>query len=86
MARRRLDLYAYFLLVEGEYWPQGQRATLDTLTTLGFRVNPHRSVADSVAAMARYVEKAEEERASLGYESDGVVFKVDSHATQQRLI
>jgi DNA ligase (NAD+) len=85
VARRRLDLYAYFLLVDGEYWPQGQRATLDTLTTLGFRVNPHRSVADSVAAMTRYVEKAEEERAKLGYEIDGVVFKVDSHATQQRL-
>ena len=85
VARRRLDLYAYFLLVEGEYWPQGQRATLDTLTTLGFRVNPHRSMADSVAAMARYVEKAEEERARLGYEIDGVVFKVDSHATQLRL-
>jgi DNA ligase (NAD+) len=85
VAKRRLDLYAYFLLVEGEYWPQGQRATLDTLTALGFRVNPHRGVADSVAAMARYVEKAEEERAKLGYEIDGVVFKVDSHATQQRL-
>jgi DNA ligase (NAD+) len=85
VARRRLDLYAYFLLVEGEYWPQGQRATLDTLTALGFRVNPHRSVADSVAAMTRFVENAEQERAGLGYEIDGVVFKVDSHATQQRL-
>jgi DNA ligase (NAD+) len=85
VARRRLDLYAYFLLVEGEYWPQGQRATLDTLTALGFRVNPHRSVVDSVEAMTRFIDKAEEGRAKLGYEIDGVVFKVDSHATQQRL-
>jgi DNA ligase (NAD+) len=45
--RRRLDFYAYFLLVDGEYWPQGQRATLDALTALGFRVNPHRA-RDSV--------------------------------------
>jgi DNA ligase (NAD+) len=85
VARRRLDVYAYFLLVEGEYWPQGQRATLDTLTALGFRVNPHRSVADSIESMQRYVEKAERDRATLGYEIDGVVFKVDAHATQLRL-
>ena len=25
-------------------WPQGQRATLDALTALGFRVNPHREL------------------------------------------
>jgi DNA ligase (NAD+) len=85
VARRRLDLYAYFLLVEGEYWPQGQRATLDALSALGFRVNPHRTVVDSVDAMMRFIDKAEAERAKLGYEIDGVVLKVDSHATQQRL-
>jgi DNA ligase (NAD+) len=85
VARRRLDLYAYFLLVEGEYWPQGQRATLDTLSALGFRVNPHRTVVDSVDSMMRFIEKAEADRAKLGYEIDGVVLKVDSHATQQRL-
>ena len=43
VANRRLDFYAYFLLVEGEYWPRGQRATLDALAALGFRVNPQRS-------------------------------------------
>jgi DNA ligase (NAD+) len=85
VARRRLDLYAYFLLVEGEYWPQGQRATLDTLATLGFRVNPHRTLVDSVEAMTKFIDQAEAGRAKLGYEIDGVVLKVDSHATQQRL-
>jgi DNA ligase (NAD+) len=85
VSRRRLDVYAYFLLVEGEYWPQGQRATLDALTALGFRVNPHRTLSDSIEAMTRFIDKAEADRAKLGYEIDGVVFKVDSHATQQRL-
>jgi DNA ligase (NAD+) len=85
VARRRLDLYAYFLLVDGEYWPQGQRATLDALTALGFRVNPHRTLVDSVAPMMHFIDHAEAGRAKLGYEIDGVVFKVDSHATQQRL-
>jgi DNA ligase (NAD+) len=85
VANRRLDLYAYFLLVGGEYWPQGQRATLDTLSAIGFRVNPHRKVVDSTEAMSRFIDQAESERSKLGYEIDGVVFKVDSHATQQRL-
>jgi DNA ligase (NAD+) len=85
VANRRLDFYAYFLLVEGDYWAQGQRATLDALAALGFRVNRHRELVDSIAAMMRFIDRAEAERATLGYEIDGVVFKVDSHATEQRL-
>jgi DNA ligase (NAD+) len=85
VANRRLDFYAYFLLVEGEYWPRGQRATLDTLAALGFRVNPHRKLVSSIEQMTRFIDKAEADRATLGYEIDGVVLKVDAHATQQRL-
>jgi len=85
VANRRLVFFAYFLLVEGEYWPRGQEATLDVLTTLGFRVNPLRGRMHTLEAMTRFIDKAEAERATLGYEIDGVVFKVDSHATQHRL-
>jgi DNA ligase (NAD+) len=85
VANRRLAFYAYFLLVEGEYLAQGQRATLNILAALGFRVNPHRKLVDSVDEMIRFIDKAENERTALGYEIDGVVLKVDSHATQQRL-
>jgi DNA ligase (NAD+) len=85
VANRRLDCYAYFLLVEGEYWPRGQRATLDALSALGFRVNPHRQMSATIAEMLRFIEKSEASRAELGYEIDGVVFKVDAQATQQRL-
>jgi len=85
VANRRLVFFAYFLLVEGEYFAAGQTATLDALTALGFRVNSHRKLVDSVEAMLGFIERAEAERATLGYEIDGVVLKVDSHATQQRL-
>ncbi|MDR3771950.1 MAG: NAD-dependent DNA ligase LigA, partial [Terracidiphilus sp.] len=85
VAGRRLDVYAYFLLVEGEYWPQGQRATLEALAALGFRVNPHRKLVANVEEMTAFIDSAEAGRAALGYEIDGVVLKVDSHATQQRL-
>jgi DNA ligase (NAD+) len=85
VANRRLEIYAYFLLVEGEYWPQGQRATLDALASLGFRVNPRRKLLKTVEEMTAFIERAEAERSSLGYEIDGVVLKVDAYATQQRL-
>ncbi|HUA97771.1 MAG TPA: NAD-dependent DNA ligase LigA [Terracidiphilus sp.] len=85
VASRRLVLFAYFLLVEGEYLAAGQTATLDALTALGFRVNPHRGRVHSVEQMLKFIEQAESQRATLGYEIDGVVFKVDAHATQQRL-
>jgi DNA ligase (NAD+) len=85
VARRRLDFYAYFLLVDGEYWPHGQRHTLDTLAALGFRVNPNRQLVSTVEQMRQFVEDTEAGRADLPYEIDGVVLKVDAYATRLRL-
>ncbi len=85
VANRRLVFFAYFLLIEGEYWPNGQSATLDVLGSLGFRVNSHRKLVDTVEEMTEFIDDAESKRSTLGYEIDGVVLKVDSHATQQRL-
>jgi len=85
VANRRMVFFAYFLLVDGEYFAAGQTATLDALITLGFRVNPHRGKVSTVEEMMKFIDNAESQRASLGYEIDGVVLKVDAHATQQRL-
>jgi DNA ligase (NAD+) len=85
VATRGLVFFAYFLLVEGEYFAAGQTATLDALTALGFRVNPHRGRVETVDDMTKFIDKAEKDRATLGYEIDGVVLKVDAHNTQQRL-
>ena len=85
VAQRRLDLYAYFLLSGGDYLPIGQEATLDALTALGFRVNPHRGRVHQVEDMLKFIHQAEKKRDTLGYQIDGVVFKVDSQTTQARL-
>jgi len=85
VAKRRLDVYGYFLLSGGEYLPIGQEATLDALTALGFRVNPHRGKVHTVEQMMTFIARAGEQRATLGYDIDGVVMKVDAQATQQRL-
>jgi DNA ligase (NAD+) len=85
VAQRGLVCFAYFLLIEGEYLAAGQSATLDALTALEFRVNPHRGRVKTVDEMMKFIDGAEGQRATLGYEIDGVVLKVDSHAAQLRL-
>ncbi len=85
VAQRRLDLYAYFLLSAGEYLAIGQEATLDALTALGFRVNPHRGRVHKVEEMLKFIHEAEKKRATLGYNIDGVVLKVDAQPTRLRL-
>ena len=86
VAQRRLDFYAYFLLTAtGEDLLPEQSEALDALTALGFRVNPHREAMPTIDKVTAFVEKAETNRASLGYEIDGVVIKVNSAQVQRRL-
>jgi DNA ligase (NAD+) len=90
VAQRRLDFYGYFALqltpgAEGENAFATQVETLDALTTAGFRVNPHREARKTLEQLQAFIARAEEQRASLGYEIDGVVIKVNSTALQKRL-
>ena len=86
VAQRRLDFYAYFLLTEtGEDLLPEQSEALDALTAIGFRVNPHREAITSIEKVLDFVQKAEVNRADLGYEIDGVVIKVNSAQVQRRL-
>jgi DNA ligase (NAD+) len=88
VAKRRLDFYGYFLLLNGEFNPAGQHATLETLTALGFRVNPHRDTfkgPEAIHQILKFLTNIEETRDSLPYEIDGVVIKVDAQPTQLRL-
>jgi len=84
-AQRRLDFYAYFLLRDGAIFSETQSGALDTLRALGFKVNPHRTVAPSIDGVLDFIAKAEEQRESLGYEIDGVVVKVNQTALWRRL-
>lgn len=86
VAQRRLDFYAYFALTPtGENLFTEQSEALDALTAAGFRVNPHREAILSFNKLMDYINRAEQDRAALGYEIDGVVIKVSSTALQQRL-
>ena len=85
VAQRRLDLYAYFLLRNGETLLPTHTETLEALKTAGFRVNPHVKTVKDINGVLEFIAKAEPLRETLGYEIDGVVVKVDATAQQRRL-
>jgi DNA ligase (NAD+) len=85
VASRRLDFYAYFLLVDGKYYPDHHADALKALQTLGFKVNPHHVLAHDIDQVLAFIAKGEQMREKLPYEIDGVVVKVNSMRLQQRL-
>jgi DNA ligase (NAD+) len=85
VAQRRLDLYAYFLLEDGETLLPTQSETLEALRKAGFRVNQHVRPVKSIEEVISFIADAEPLRDTLGYEIDGVVVKVDATSQQKRL-
>jgi DNA ligase (NAD+) len=84
-AARQLEFQAYFLLVDGEYALASHWQSLETLASMGFKVNPHRRRFESFAGLLDFCREWAEKRDSLPYEIDGVVVKVDSIAEQRLL-
>jgi DNA ligase (NAD+) len=85
VAQRRLDLYAYFLLRDGDYLMPSQSEALAALRAAGFRVNTHAKTVANIDEVIAFIAAAESLRDTLGYEIDGVVIKADSRAQQRRL-
>jgi DNA ligase (NAD+) len=85
VAQRRLELFAYFLLREGEFFVEDQTEALAALRTMGFLVNPHAKTVMSIDEVLAFIAEADAMRDGLPYEIDGVVIKVDAIAQQKRL-
>jgi DNA ligase (NAD+) len=85
VAERRLDYFAYSLLVDRRSYGREQREVLETLKDLGFKVNPWWKHCEDLDEALRYCSEWEGKRESLPYEIDGVVIKVNSLALQEEL-
>src|SRR5215471_18266985 len=85
VAQRRLDLFAYFLLVNGKYFPEHHADALKALQTAGFKVNPHHTLARNIDEVLAFIAKGEAMREKLPYEIDGIVIKLNSRRLQERL-
>ncbi len=62
-----------------------QSGAISRLAELGFQTNPLTALCDGPDQMIAHYRKIEEQRATLGYDIDGVVYKVDDLSLQQRL-
>ncbi|MFG6561019.1 NAD-dependent DNA ligase LigA [Sulfitobacter sp. 1A15299] len=62
-----------------------QKAAIDRLAELGFSTNPLTALCEGPGEMVAHYETIEAQRATLGYDIDGVVYKVDDLALQDRL-
>jgi DNA ligase (NAD+) len=71
VAERRLDIFLYFLAVNGRLPFAEHRKTLEALEKMGFRVNPHRRLCRSFDELLEYIQEWESKRDSLDYEALG---------------
>jgi DNA ligase (NAD+) len=84
VARRKLDMFAYDLLVGGRKVLPTHWEALDWLEQAGFRVNPHKALCRSIDEVIDFANRQEALRDELGYEIDGLVVKVNSTAQQDQ--
>ena len=82
-AERPLAIFCYGVGEGGERY-ESHSATLDALRSYGLRVNPHK-VHEDIESVAEECAYWTRERASLEYQIDGVVVKVNSREQQLAL-
>ncbi len=83
-ADRPLEYFCYGVgLWEGDGEPGTQMDTLRALRNFGLRVNPLVHQADDIGQCLDYYHRIQVQRDKLGYEIDGVVYKVNDREDQQ---
>ena len=84
-AARPLRFFAYAWGALSEPLAASQFAAIARLKALGFQTNPLTVRCDGPAALLAQYRRIEAMRAELGYDIDGVVYKVDDLSLQARL-
>ncbi len=85
-ATRPLTMYCYGVgVVEGVELPNTHSAILERLKGWGLRVCPEIQVVKGAAGCTAFYQSIGEQRDTLPYDIDGVVYKVNSLAQQQEL-
>ncbi|MGI1661810.1 NAD-dependent DNA ligase LigA [Palleronia sp. KMU-117] len=84
-AARPLRFFAYAWGAHSEPVAETQSGALARLAQLGFRVNPLTKTCPTTDDMLAHYRAIEAQRATLPYDIDGVVYKVDDLGLQRRL-
>ncbi len=84
-ATRPLAFFAYAWGALSEPLADTQKAAIERLASMGFATNPLTKLCESPTALLTHYREIERQRATLGYDIDGVVYKVNDLALQARL-
>ena len=84
-AKRHLDTWIYHLPNPLDYGITSHYEALNFMRELGFKVNPASRLVHNVDEILAYIKEYTEKRASLPYEIDGIVIKVNDIRMQQEL-
>jgi DNA ligase (NAD+) len=84
-ASRPLRFFAYSWGEVSQPLAATQSEAIARLNALGFQINPLTVLCEDPKAMLAHYRRIEVLRATLGYDIDGVVYKVDDLALQARL-
>jgi DNA ligase (NAD+) len=82
---RPLNFFAYAWGEMSEMPAKTQSGMIEWFKHCEFKTNPLTRMCQSVEALLKFYRKIEEERATLDYDIDGVVYKVDRLDWQERL-
>ncbi len=82
---RPLRFFAYAWGELSEPLGATQMAAIERLSALGFETNPLTLRLDAAADLLAHYKDIEARRAALGYDIDGVVYKIDDLRLQERL-
>ena len=85
VAERKLDMFVYYFQVHGVELPGEHAQALETLSQMGFKVNPHWRRCPAFDDLLAYIQEWETKRESLDYEIDGIVIKVNDTRLWQEL-
>jgi DNA ligase (NAD+) len=84
-ASRRLDFFAYYVLVNGRAAKRRLSEVLETLAALHFKASEDWKLCHSLQEVERYITTWDSKREKLDYEIDGIVVKVDEVSLQNEL-
>ena len=84
-SRRRLGLWCYQMARAEGHEDDSHVASLEWLRGLGFPVSPELERCSGLAEVGSFIDRWEQRRHDLDYDTDGIVVKVDSAAERAAL-
>lgn len=84
-ASRPLKYFIYATGYLSGQFAQTQQETLTKLAALGFQINPEARLATNIETILEFYKQLADNRNNLPYEIDGVVYKINDFALQERL-